>query len=285
MRSTFLQQATQYAHCEYDRGFLILTRRGASIEVWRRESDHISSPLPAYAPSVQQLAAKADAFAPPDPEGPVNAPDGTHGVFTPFCDLLTPRPTQATRFVYPTLALVTGDGRNVYLYDVPTATLIQTINIYPADSTVTDKVRYIEISARHVFICTAIGLRIISRGTGKGVCTINPAKMPLPDSVSFSLSSSSKPSAGVFHSKRILGNKMALLAESTSFCAVHVSPCGKHFVAVTVTGYVLFVPNFEEAIRAEGDQAKLEGAGYVLELNVGIVYMAFDGKRIVLATV
>ena len=184
---------------------------------------------------------------------------------------------------------MTGDGRNAYLYDVPTATLIQTINVHPADSTVTDKVRYVEIGARHVFICTAVGLRIISRATGKVACTINPAGMPLPDMVSLSSSWVFEPSVGTFHSKRIFGvggeNETALLAPPTPFCAVHVSPCGRHFVAVTPTGYVLLVPNFEEAIRAEGDQAKLEGAGYTLKLNVGIVYMAFDGKRVVLATV
>lgn len=78
---------------------------------------------------------------------------------------------------------------------------------------------------------------------------------------------------------------MAILTPPGPFYAVHVSPCGKHFVAVTQNGYVLLVPNFEQAIRAEGDEAKLEGAGYVLQLNTGIVYMAFDGKRIVLATV
>lgn len=258
--------------------------------MWRREADHISSPLPACAPSDEQLATKADAFAPSGPPGPVSTADGTWGVFTPFCTLQTPRPTQATRFVYPTLAVVTGDGRNAYLFDVPTATLTQTINIHPPGSTTTEEVRYVEISARHVFICTSVGLRIISRRTGKVVCIVDPAKMPLPDLAS--LYASSWPHATaveMFFSRGICGvggaNKTALRAPRTPFCAVHVSPCGNHFVSVTPTGYVLLVPNFEQAIKAEGDQANLEGGGYVLKLSAGIVYMAFDGKRIVLATV
>ena len=112
--------------------------------------------------------------------------------------------------------------------------------------------------------------------------------MPLPDMVSLTWSWFGEPGVEKFHSERVFGvgeNKTALLTPPNPFCAVHVSPCGKHFVAVTPTGYVLLVPNFEQAIKAEGDLAKLEGAGYVLKLNMGIVYMAFDGKRIVLATV
>jgi hypothetical protein len=184
---------------------------------------------------------------------------------------------------------VTGDGRNAYLYDVPNATLSQTINIHPAGSTITDDVCYVEISARHVFICTVVGLRIISRETGKVICTMNSNKMPPPDMVLLPLSWVSEPGSEVFRSRHIFGvggeNKTALFAPPTPFCAVHVSPCGKHFVAVTPAGYILLVPNFEKAIGIGGDQANLEGAGYVLNLNVGIVYMAFDGKRIVLATV
>jgi len=249
--------------------------------VWRREADHISSPLPSYAPSDEQLSAKANSSARPGFGGSVNT---ATGIFTPFCTLQTPRPTRATRFVYPTLAVVTADGRNAYLYDVPNATLTQTINIHPAGSTITDTVGYIEVSARHVFICTSVGLRIISRELGKVVCTINQNKMPLSDIASLPLSCPSETDEG-FHTQCVLSNYTELLEPPTVFCAVHISPCGKHFVAVTRTGYVLLVPNFEQAIRAEGDQAKLEGAGYVLELNVGITYMAFDGKRIVLATV
>ena len=280
-----LQRATRYAHCEYDHGFLILTGRGDFMEVWRREADHISAPLPACAPSDEQLAAKADSSARPGSPGAVGT---SAGVFAPFCTLQTPRPTRATRFVYPTLAVVTGDGRNAYLYDIPSATLTQTINIYPAESTVTEDVRYVEISARHVFICTVVGLRIISRESGKVICTVNPSEMPLPDMVSLTWSWLAGPEIEKFHSQRVFGvgeNKMAILTRPNPFCAVHVSPCGKHFVAVTPTGYVLLVPNFEQAISAEGDHAKLPGAGYVLKLNTGIGYMAFDGKRIVLATV
>ncbi len=256
------------------------------MEVWRREADHIASPLPAYAPSDEQLAAKANSSSRPGSPGPVST---AAGVFTPLCTLQTPRTTRATRFVYPTLAVVTGDGRNAYLYDVPNATLIQTINVHPADSTINDDVRYVEISARHVFICTVVGLRIISRESGKVICTINPAEMPVPDMASRTWFWLSEPRIEKFHSQRVfVGDyEMTILAPPCHFCAVHVSPCGKHFVAVTQNGFVLLVPNFEQAIKAEGDQAKLEGAGYVLKLklNTRIVYMAFDGKRIVLATV
>jgi hypothetical protein len=251
--------------------------------VWRREADHISSPLPACAPSDEQLAAKADAIS--LPPGPINTrtPDETRGVFTPFCTFQTPRPARATRFVYPTLAVVTADGRNAYLYDVPSATLAQTIDIHRAESTLNENTLYVEISARHVFVCTVLCLRIISRETGKVVCTIDPNTMPFPDMAPLSWAADSD--LMTFRSFRIFGARFSRPAPPGVFCAVHVSPCGRHFVAVTPTGYVLLVPNFEQAIKAEGDQTKLEGVGYALKLNVGIVYMAFDGKRIVLATV
>ena len=255
------------------------------MEVWRREADHISSPLPACAPSDEQLATKADSSARPGSPGAVGT---AAGVFAPFCTLQTPRPTRATRFVYPTLAVVTGDGRNAYLYDVPSATLTQTINIHPAESTISEDVRYVEISARHIFICTIMGLRIISRESGKVICTINSNEMPLPDMVFLTLRRLSGGETKKFHPQRIFGvgtKELARLTPPNPFCAVHVSPCGKHFVAVTPTGYVLLVPNFEQAISAEGDHAELKGAGYALKLTTEIIYMAFDGKRVVLATV
>jgi len=110
--------------------------------------------------------------------------------------------------------------------------------------------------------------------------------MPPPDRASFFREFRLGYHDGKFHSERVFGvgeSEIRFLPDP--FCAVHASPCGKHFVAVSPSGHVLLVPNFEQAIRAEGDQANLKGAGYVLMLNMGITYMAFDGKRIVLATV
>uniref|UniRef100_A0A0W0G1D5 F-box domain-containing protein n=1 Tax=Moniliophthora roreri TaxID=221103 RepID=A0A0W0G1D5_MONRR len=90
-----------------------------------------------------------------------------------------PRPTRAFRFVYPTLLV--GGWDEAYCLDVPTRTLAQTISgtqepTVPINSSEDDdenivleplgEINYVEVSAKHVFICGSNTLRIFDRQSG-----------------------------------------------------------------------------------------------------------------------
>lgn len=62
--------------------------------------------------------------------------------------------------------------------------------------------------------------------------------------------------------------------------AVHVSPDGRDLVVVTWEGWVAYMPDF--AVSEPQHQTR---QGFRLFLNTDLAYMAFDGKRILLATV
>jgi len=76
-----------------------------------------------------------------------------------------PEHTRAYRFVYPTL--LTAGTTQAYLHDVRTGSLVQTF-----EGLAGLDVWYVELSAIHVFVCTARALRIFSRETGQPVLDI-----------------------------------------------------------------------------------------------------------------
>jgi hypothetical protein len=152
-----------YAHCEYDAGFLIFDRWDNSKEVWRRASDFDLEPPPDTNPpdTFQRLSceyARSHGSA------------SGKGHFKPWALLHMSSATSAYRFVYPTF--FTAGSREAYVIDIPSATTIQTIR----DLTV-NHVCYVEISARHVFICTEDVLRIFSREDGRNVLDIPSARI------------------------------------------------------------------------------------------------------------
>ncbi|KAL0563370.1 hypothetical protein V5O48_018698, partial [Marasmius crinis-equi] len=177
--STFVKQ---YAHIEYENGFLIFDRLSGQKEVWRLASVKDPHPppagedidkLPIPYPQKDQLSASFEAAA-----------SYTHtfprGHFVPHALLNMPRKTRAFRFVYPTLLV--GGFNHAFCFDVPSRQLVQTINPTQqptmtvreegrSDSETTvlpqlGELNYVELSPRHVFICGENSLRVFSRETG-----------------------------------------------------------------------------------------------------------------------
>ena len=92
------------------------------------------------------------------------------GVFAPWALFRPPNNPRAYRFVYPTLLVASDVGRELYLFDVPSATLTKTIPIplqgLPRDAFQSDGtliILYVEIGPRHVFVCTRCNVLIIPR--------------------------------------------------------------------------------------------------------------------------
>ena len=152
-----------YAHCEYSNGYIIFDRFTSEKEIWRLSSiDDVSPDSTSSRPDTTQTQISPDGSQP--------------GLFKPHALLQTPEPTRAYRFVHPTLLVAAFE--RVYLWDVPSACLIQIIeNIQPLtegglgdnNNISLGTLNYVEISARHVFLCGGHALRVFERGTGRAV--------------------------------------------------------------------------------------------------------------------
>lgn len=102
-----------------------------------------------------------------------------HGLFKPWALLKMPMPSLAFRFVYPTLIVACWD--QMYLWDVPTGMLIQTIAETQDGVATRGDINYIEVSPRHAFICGSNLLRIFSRELGKCVLDIPSTQFSFAD--------------------------------------------------------------------------------------------------------
>ncbi|KAF9482975.1 hypothetical protein BDN70DRAFT_892163 [Pholiota conissans] len=107
-----------YAHLEYDRGYMVFNRGDGNTEVWRRTEVPTTASLLGSHPDEQQLkmAERLSAIVPTP---------CSRAQFVPHALLVTPEPTRASRFVYPTL-LVSSLER-AFLWDVPTGACVQTL--------------------------------------------------------------------------------------------------------------------------------------------------------------
>ena len=92
-----------------------------------------------------------------------------HGTFKPWALLHAPLPTRAFRFVYPSL-LTVGDS-NAYVWDIPSATLIQTVSDTnrPIDAIDPGSIEYAELDNKYVIICFERAIRLFSRENCGGV--------------------------------------------------------------------------------------------------------------------
>lgn len=100
------------------------------------------------------------------------------GVFAPWALFRPPSGPRAYRFVFPTLLVASEAGRELYLFDVPTASLSKTIPI-PQQGLIPDAVAidgspiilYVELGTRHVFVCTKCNVLVIPRDWRPGIET------------------------------------------------------------------------------------------------------------------
>ena len=86
-----------------------------------------------------------------------------------------PERTRAFRFSYPILGV--SALNNIYLWDVRTGALIQTIStsLFFWTGFLGD-IHYIELGPRHVFLCGSHALRVFSRETGRFVLDVSSSQ-------------------------------------------------------------------------------------------------------------
>lgn len=135
---------------EFTDGFVVFTRRGEIVDVWRRKRDvkHITSRPSTLYNDFVQLRARRIAW-----QSELSASQDDRGAFVPWTVISPPNPTRALRAVHSKLLLASQVAGEAYLYDLLTGQLIQSIQFRTREDPVVD-VNYVDFSQRHAFICT-----------------------------------------------------------------------------------------------------------------------------------
>ncbi|PVF96337.1 hypothetical protein CPB86DRAFT_762356 [Serendipita vermifera] len=270
----------RWAHCEFDKGFLIWSRNSGKLEVWRRMKDQRHDPIPACNPDFWQQRAVLQPPSSPleddsDMEGssPPTSPISTRGRFEPFIVLSPPMTVSASRFVYPQLLVATREQAFAYLYDVPSGNLVKTITIN--DSTGTS-IHYVEHGPRHIYICTEAAVSAYRKSDGKLVFSLNH------DSVAqhhYTLTSP-EDTDGVnsLHlplvPKPADPNNTLVHGNGVDFIAIHISSC-EGIIVVISEGSIFIVTGWEE--RPEEPEITW------IQSTDEFEYLGFDGKHIAVA--
>lgn len=255
-----------------------------------------------------------------------NDPDNpSRGCMVPFGLLESPIRTRAFRFVYPLLLVASDYDRRVVIWHVPTLQILEEFSIEEEDAQdkaedPSDAINYVELSATHVFVSLSNKLVVFERGQ------VAP-ELNIPQGRTRGRRSSPKAGRKVFefsreslwndtrlllsranvpfkHSTSVIkpyqwitdANGMFPIAQETEdgilFTAVHVSPDGDNFVAVSAEGLILYVENMFEVIDTldkaptdspiEWDDQK---ALWVLFTGKWMSNLAYDGLKAVVSTV
>jgi hypothetical protein len=178
MRSQFYIR--NWAHCEYENGYLIFDCLEGGIEVWRLASDFAVDDEGAShsPPDGNQRSASTFAAA-------VHYQNAPRGHFRPWAKLNFPQlMLLAYRFAYPTL-LYAGN-EHAFLHDVRTGALVQTIMIeLDMEEDLLEGgedfggVRYVDVNERHAFVCESRAIHVFARDGGAEVLRISSdASMP-----------------------------------------------------------------------------------------------------------
>ncbi|KAI0365572.1 hypothetical protein BV20DRAFT_1038856 [Pilatotrama ljubarskyi] len=273
----------RYAHCEYENGFLIFDRIGISKEVWRLETLYDAAEEPvACPPDEAQMNAWQDASLQYSASSP-------RGHFRPWALIDTPEFGRAYRFVYPGL-LVAG-LRKAYVWDVRTGQLILEVDNVQGDNAVGD-INYVELSAKHVFVCSSSALRVFSRENQSMVLEIPSYQLVYSDvrlavKLDRAVARHGIASAGeiVYLPGEPTLTTALYTASYAEFSSVHVSRDGADIVAQLSDSRLIVIRDFMRVARGEVplEKATLE-IGKTLPQRQSMdehfsIYLAFEHGR------
>ncbi|KAH9962255.1 hypothetical protein BC827DRAFT_1199936 [Russula dissimulans] len=274
----------RFAHCEYERGYLVFDCTDGQKEVWRLASD--------FAPA--QASAGADEvapYAPPNADlvrtsalvAAIHGSTAPRGHFRPWAKLSSAEPTVAYRLAYPTLVSA-GEGR-AFLHDVRTGALVQTVEIDVRS------ICYVDVDERYLFVCGLRALHVFSRaGTEGEAAGAEVLRVPNDIAVRNVVSTALHVPHVYDDYDRPFVEAVPLRTGTESdhprptFVAAHVSRDGRDLVVLTSKIRVLVIRDFERICRGE---ISLEDAGQIVRLSPRdkCHYLAFEHGRVCIASV
>ncbi|KAG8716895.1 hypothetical protein FRC08_008599, partial [Ceratobasidium sp. 394] len=242
-----LKQVSNLAHVEMSNGFVVFTcEESTKLEVWRWAQDQATDPAPAQ-PEPHQTNMYRNAMG----AAGFQLGSGPHrGELVPMGILRQPADARATRLVYPTLCVGARAGDRLWFWDIRTRCLTQTIIIEPSTFEAFAML-YVDVNETHAFVATHT-VSVYSRSTGQCVfqfrdlqlerlthCSSYPTLQQRSSSVflEYAFESYREP----YRSSNIF------TIPSDIVMAVHVSPTGDDFVAITFRGFIFHVEGLKEA--------------------------------------
>ena len=152
-----LPMVREAGHCEYDNGYLVFDHQTGEKEIWRLASDFSEGEFAADAPpDDEQMGESARAAE-------VYRHYAPRGHFRPWALLWFPEDYEGRfRLAYPTL--ISSGPKEVFLHDVRTGSLVQTIDMHmPCD---------VDVNERHAFLCEEDVVHVFSRESGSEILRI-----------------------------------------------------------------------------------------------------------------
>ncbi|GJJ13222.1 hypothetical protein Clacol_007473 [Clathrus columnatus] len=275
-----------YAHVEFTNGFMVFTRRGDAIDVWRRKRDARNAfrPPTLYNDYIQ-LRAQNIAW-----QSGLSISQDDRGAFVPWTTILPSHSIHALRAVNSKLLLASQRVGEAYVYDLPTGQLLQTIQFRDREDPLVD-VSYVELGQRHAFICTRSDVLIFPLDPSSSHVRASlrfPTDVEGLDEVfrqktySLKYSDFGEPIYASTIPRRSNLVPCVLSRETPDdpviwHCnAVHVSPCGSHFITTDGLGNICIVRDFERALR-EG--TSLRDNITIVNMGFPIMYLAYENDH------
>ncbi|KAN0100079.1 hypothetical protein V8E55_000063 [Tylopilus felleus] len=227
-----------YAHCEYDRGYVVFNRNDNCKEVWRRTVDADGNQHSETSPPDQDMLEASEQAA-----TNFHSPDRHRGHFKAWALLRMPEITRAFRFAYPTL-LATASN-NAFVWDVPRSQLISVIRDLqrPHHKQLLGNINYVEVNDLYVFVCGGRGLRIFGREDGALLYQLSTMELC---SATWDVLPQSGLAASVVHPQMLLHNIHSTGSVHGEFMACHVSTSGNDLSVLTKHGKLVILPDFQQ---------------------------------------
>ncbi|KAF8608304.1 hypothetical protein BDV93DRAFT_519345 [Ceratobasidium sp. AG-I] len=290
-----LSKVKPYAHVEMSKGFVVFTcDQYETMEVWRWAVDQVDDPVHCE-PETGQMAVYEAAMK---ANGYSAGSSPNRGELIPVGMLYHPRFFRALRLVYPTLCVGSAGCDYLWLWDIRTLELVQTIELAEKHDHMF-RMNYVDVNETHAFVATDL-VSVYSRATGQCVFRLSS----IPELVSLFRLRWQTPSLppGVFLDEdsqafvqmqlppyRGLGTDTSNYDEpGGSVAAVHVSPSGQDFVAIGYDGHLFHVRNFDTSARDSRNDNETHSSEYLrVSLtrlgNSSLSQLAYDGERIVVS--
>ncbi|KAH7334856.1 hypothetical protein B0J17DRAFT_671830 [Rhizoctonia solani] len=278
-----LDQISIYAHVEMSDGFVVFTcgpEASDSLEVWRWAEDQDVYPLDC-SPTEQQHQLYENAMSNPDYDSP------RRGMLVPMGILKHPDDARASRLVYPTMCVGNRLGDRLFLWDIRTRKLTQTIEIEPSPY-LRFRMNYVDVNETHVFVATHT-VSVYSRATRQRVFHLDESH--LAQITTYISAPTPIPSQGSVFPRRELSGYTTTDRPMISghrpwdvIMAVHVSPDGNSFVAITSQGHIFHMSGLKSGATGPGNE--IVGRSQVhlrisaTQVQSCLENLAYDGQRI-----
>ncbi|KAF8706732.1 A Receptor for Ubiquitination Targets, partial [Rhizoctonia solani] len=279
----YLDQISIYAHVEMSNGFVVFTcgpEAPDSLEVWRWAEDQDACPLNST-PTAQQQQLYRDALS------RLGHDSDRRGVLVPMGILKHSDETRASRMVYPTVCVGNRSGDCLSLWDVRTRKLTQTIDIEPSIYP-RYRMSYVDVNETHVFVATHT-VSVYSRATGQLVFHLDESHLAqITTHISAPTSTFSR--GPVFTTRDLPGytdSGRPMISGHRPWdviVAVHVSPDGNDFVAITSRGHIFHISGLKVGTTRPDDETASHSPLRVrisaTQAQNYLENLAYDGQRI-----